>query len=390
MGCGVDLRDGRDHRPSERRRSRGVEHDDAVAVTTKPAFDMKPLLATLAMPDSPSKNQPCADTCFGTSTISGGVCATRTAHANSRAPRSRRQRLHDSASAAAARVDGQRVLCHERAIEHGPSSARPSRPRRTNASARGDGVRSPVEMSASAVSLRLYLRSATPCACGAGSRRGRALPHGEHARLRPRVAALRRAIARGEHERMRRRAQLVVDLDEALAIAREAAGGRPRRRGGRRRPHDAIDGDAAAMRDHDAARLDGNGRARKVQHRAPLDEDVAEARANRGRVRWKQRRLVGDQRESRASACIVEASRCCIASRSSTPPAPPPTTAIARTPPVSASVCHTVHVRRKASNGLAAARARRARHAHVGRRADVERQHLERLRASVPSVAVRV
>ncbi len=53
------------------------------------------------------------------------------------------------------------------------------------------------------------------------------------------------------------------------------------------------------------------------------------------------------------SARIVEASRCCIASRSSTPPAPPPTTAIARTPPVSASVCHTVQVRRKASNGLA-------------------------------------
>ena len=44
-------------------------------VTTKPAFDMKPLLATLAMPASPSKNQPCGETCSGTSTMSAGAAS---------------------------------------------------------------------------------------------------------------------------------------------------------------------------------------------------------------------------------------------------------------------------------------------------------------------------
>ena len=75
MGCGVTLRIA----AIIARPSGGVPSASntttASLVTTKPAFDMKPLVLALAVPASPWKNHPCGDTCCGVSASSGVLAA---------------------------------------------------------------------------------------------------------------------------------------------------------------------------------------------------------------------------------------------------------------------------------------------------------------------------
>jgi len=59
-------------------------------------------------------------------------------------------------------------------------------------------------------------------------RQRRTLSHREDTGLGTRVRYLRGAVAGGEHERVRRRAQMIVDADEAVLVADKTRGGHPR------------------------------------------------------------------------------------------------------------------------------------------------------------------
>ena len=163
------------------------------------------------------------------------------------------------------------------------------------------------------------------------------------------VTVLRRAIAGREDVRVRRRAQVVVDADEAALVAREPRRGEPGRRRRRRRAHDRVGGHLARrLRATPLAHRSARRACRGARRRPPPSAcRTARRFAAAGRF---DRSVTSARPGMRATPSLRR--RWCIASSTSTPPAPPPTTTMRNARPARASSRHASQRARNASTGF--------------------------------------
>jgi len=125
----------------------------------------------------------------------------------------------------------------------------------------------------------------------------RALAHGEHAGLGPRVGQ-RGDVAGGKHAGVRHRLQGVVDADEAPFVNREPGLAGPAGRSRFGHPDDRVGGYWRVVAGVHGLGGDGGHRASGVQVDAALGQDTGEAAPDTGVVGRQDLRAAGQQREA--------------------------------------------------------------------------------------------